>query len=60
MVDPETLQNVLGYRLTNDWEAIEAAVKYYRKNQGRKYLFENFEWLVGETRKFLREKEKTL
>jgi len=60
MVDPEILQNVLGHRITHDWEAMAAAVEYYRQHQRKKYIFANFEWLAGETQKFLQEKEKTL
>ncbi len=49
------------HRILIDWDAFHAAVEYYRTTGiRRKYIFENFEWLQGETRKYLEAKEKQM
>ncbi len=60
IIDLQTLQDVLGHRLTFDWDAFAPVVGYYRKALEKKYLFTNFEWLAELTRKYLEEKEKML
>ncbi len=61
VVELRTLQDVLGHRILLDWDAFYPAVEYYRtRGIKRKYIFQNFEWLQQETRKYLEAKEKEL
>ncbi len=61
VVELRTLQAVLGHRILVDWDAFYPTVEYYRTHgTKRKYVFESFEWLQRETRKFLEAKEKEL
>ncbi len=60
IIDLELLQDVLGHRLTFDWDAFSPAAEYYRKTWGVKYIFTNFEWLAKLTRGYLEKKEQEL
>jgi len=60
IIDVNMLQDVLGHRVTLDWDAIAPAVEYYRKNWGLRYIFTHFEWLAGTTREYLEKKEQEL
>ncbi len=60
IIDIRLVQNVLGHRVTFDWEVFPPVAHYYRKNWGKKYIFANFEWLAGESAKYLAEIEKSI
>jgi len=60
IIDIHLVQNVLGHRVTFDWEVFAPVAHYYRKNWGKKYIFANFEWLAGESAKYLAEIEKSI
>ncbi len=60
IVDLKTLQDVLGHRVTIDWDAFSPFVEYERERQGKKYIFTNFEWLADITRKYMEKKELEL
>jgi hypothetical protein len=60
IVELETLQEMLGHRISFDWEAITPAADYYREAWGLKYLWLNFEWLAQETKVYLEKREREL
>lgn len=60
IVDLKTLQDVLGHRVTFDWDAFSPVVEYYRESWGKKYIFTNFQWLADATRKYMEKKEQEL
>ena len=60
IIDIRLIQNVLGHRITYDWEVFAIVAHYYRKNLGKKYVWANFEWLAGESEKYLAEIEKSM
>lgn len=60
IIDVRLVQNVLGHRVTFDWEVFAPVAHYYRKNWGKKYVWANFEWLANESEKYLAEIEKSM
>jgi len=60
IIDMQFVKNVLGYRVTFDWEIFAPVAELYRKQWGKKYIWVNFEWLAGEIQKFLDELEKSM
>ena len=60
IIDMQLVLHTLGHRVTFDWEVFAPAAEYYRKTWGKKYVWANFEWLAGQSEKFLDAIEKTM
>ncbi len=60
IVELETLQQMLGYRISFDWEAFAPAAEYYREVWHVKNVFLNFEWVAQETKGYLETREREL
>ncbi len=60
IVEIGTLQEMLGHRISFDWEAVAPAAEYYRKAWNLNYLWLNFEWMAKETKGYLERREREL
>jgi hypothetical protein len=60
IVELETLLEMLGHRISFDWEAIYPAAEYYRKAWGLKFLWVNYEWMAQEAKVYLEKREREL
>ena len=60
IIDIHLGQSVLGHRVTFDWEVLRPAAEHYGKAWGKRYIFANFEWLAGESEKYLAEVERAM
>jgi hypothetical protein len=50
IVDAKMVQEGMGFGVLTDWEALEPAIKFYRRTWKRK-AFANFEWLMEQVKK---------